>query len=269
MLPALALGLGTASGLTSLLGGAMGSNAAQRAARQQAAAMQDAIDFQRGVYSDAQQNYNPYLQSGKQNLDTYQNMLASSQQPTFGYQQQAFDFNKYKDPAAEYAMEQSGKAMEASALAKGATGGGFARALQQNQNNLANQAYQGSWNRYLDQSKLGYGIAEGAYNRDYTAQQNRLGQYANLANQGLTAAQGLAGMGQSAAGNMGTLYGNMGGAMAAGTLGSSNAMTGGLQGLMSGLGSGLGAYYGYGSGETNPYSSNGIKSYSKTGMGMN
>lgn len=253
MLPALALGLGAASGLTSLAGGLMGSSAAKRAAREQARAIQQGIDFQKGVYSDAQGNFNPYIQSGQQNLATYQNMLDTSTQPTLDYQQQAFDFNKYKDPSAEYAMQQSAKAMEASALAKGATGGGFAKALQQNQNNLANQAYQNAYGRWQDTSKLLYGQAADQYNRDYTAQQARLGQYAGLAGQGLTASQGLAGVGTSAAQNIGGLYSGLGSAQAAGTLGASNALTSGLSGLMGGLASGLGSYYGYGSGMRNPY----------------
>lgn len=253
MLPALALGLGAASGLTSLAGGLMGSSAAKSAAREKARAIQQGIDFQKGVYSDAQGNFNPYIQSGQQNLSTYQNMLDTSKQPTLNYQQQAFDFNKYKDPSAEYAMQQYAKAMEASALAKGATGGGFAKALQQNQNNLANQAYSNAYDRWQDTSKLMYGQAADQYNRDYTAQQARLGQYAGLASQGLSAASGLAGVGTNAAQNMGSLYGGLGSAQAAGTLGASNALTSGLSGMMGGLASGLGSYYGYGSGSTNPY----------------
>jgi hypothetical protein len=231
----------------------MGSSAAKRAARDQARAIQQGIDFQKGVYSDAQGNLNPYIQSGQQNLGTYQNMLDTAQQPTLNYQQQAFDFNKYKDPSAEYAMQQSAKAMEASALAKGATGGGFAKALQQNQNNLANQAYQNAYGRWQDTSKLMYGQASDQYARDYTAQQARLGQYAGLAGQGLTAASGLAGVGTSAAQNMGSLYGGLGSAQAAGTMGASNALTSGLSGMMSGLAGGIGQYYGYGAGTRNPY----------------
>ena len=253
MLPALALGLGAASGLTSLAGGLMGSSAAKRAARDQARAIQQGIDFQRGVYSDAQSNFNPYIQSGQQNLATYQNMLDTAQQPTLNYQQQAFDFNKYKDPSAEYAMQQSAKAMEASALAKGATGGGFAKALQQNQNNLANQAYSNAYQRWQDTSKLMYGQAADQYNRDYSYQQNRLGQYGNLASQGLQAAGTLGSIGSGAAQNMGSLYSGLGSAQAAGTLGASNALTSGLSGMMSGLAGGLGQYFGYGAGTRNPY----------------
>lgn len=231
----------------------MGSSAAKRAARDQARAIQQGIDFQRGVYSDAQGNFNPYIQSGQQNLGTYQNMLDTAQQPTLNYQQQAFDFNKYKDPSAEYAMQQSAKAMEASALAKGATGGGFAKALQQNQNNLANQAYQNAYDRWSKTSAMMYGQAKDQYDRDYAYQQNRLGRYGNLATQGLQAAQGLGSIGSGAAQNMGSLYSGLGSAQAAGTLGASNALSSGLTGLMGGLASGLGSYYGYGSGMMNPY----------------
>lgn len=231
----------------------MGSSAAKRAARDQARAIQQGIDFQKGVYSDAQGNFNPYIQSGQQNLATYQNMLDTAQQPTLNYQQQAFDFNKYKDPSAEYAMQQSAKAMEASALAKGATGGGFAKALQQNQNNLANQAYQNAYDRWGKTSAMMYGQAKDQYDRDYTAQQARLRQYGALATQGLTAAQQLGSIGSGAAQNMGSLYSGLGSAQAAGTMGASNALTSGLSGMMSGLAGGIGQYYGYGAGTRNPY----------------
>ncbi len=255
MLPALALGLGAGSGLMSLSGGLMGSSAAKRAAREQARAIQQGIDFQKGVYSDAQGNFNPYIQSGQQNLGTYQNLLDTSSQPTLNYQQEAFDFNKYKDPSAEYAMQQSAKAMEASALAKGATGGGFAKALQQNLNNLANQAYQNAYDRWGKSSALYYGQAKDQYDRDYTYNQNRLSAYGNLATQGLQAAQGLGSIGSGAAQNLGSLYSGLGSAQAAGTIGASNAMTKGITGMFGGLSSGLGQYFGYGAGGSNPYTS--------------
>lgn len=253
MIPAIAMGVGALSGLSSLAGGLMGSSAASKAASQQAQAIQQGIDYQKGIYNDARGNLNPYILSGQQNLNTYQNMLGSSEQPGMKYNQLAFDFNKYKDPSAQYAMDQSARAMEASALAKGATGGGFAKSLQQNQNNLANQAYANAFQRWQDTSKMMYGQAADQYGRDYSYQQNLLGQYGNLAGQGLNAAQALAGAGNTSAENIGNMYSGLGEAQASGTMGASGALSSGLGGLFGGFRRGIGDYFGYGSGQQNPY----------------
>lgn len=247
--------MAAAQGLSSGISGYMSSNAAEKAASQQAAAQRAALAFQSGVYKDSKANLNPYIQSGTKNLGTYQNLLDTNTQPTLNYTQDDFSFDKWSDPGAQYQMDQASQAMEASALAKGATGGGFAKALQTNRSNLANTAHSSAYDRWLNNSKLKYGQASDQYTRDYTAQQGTLDRYGNLANQGLSAGNALAGFGNQAASTMGGLYSGLGSAQAAGTLGSNNALVSGLQGVMGGLSSGLGAYYGGQSGQTNPYAS--------------
>lgn len=253
MLPLVAMA--AAQGLSSGISAYMGSQASEKAANQQAAANRAALAYQQQIHDEAKTNLSPYIQSGIKNLGTYQNLLDTTTQPTMNYTQDDFSFDKWKDPGAQYQMDQSARAMESSALAKGATGGGFAKALQTNRSNLANTAYSSAYDRWLNNSKLKYGQASDQYTRDYTAQQNKLGQYANLAGQGLTAGNALAGFGNQAASTMGNLYSGLGSAQAAGTLGSNNAIVSGLQGVMGGLSSGLGAYYGGMSGQTNPYAS--------------
>jgi X-X-X-Leu-X-X-Gly heptad repeat protein len=224
----------------------MGSNASKRAAREQARAMQQAVDFQKGVYSDAQGNLNPYIQSGQNNLSEYQNRLDNQTQPTLGYTQEDFNFDKFSDPGAQYQAQQAAQAQQASALAKGVMGGGFAKALQTNQNNLANTAYSSAYDRWLKNSQLRYGQASDQYTRDNTFQQGTLDRYGNLAKQGMDASTALLGGGNSAASNLSSLYSGIGSANAAGTVGSANSWMNALNGGISTLSSGLGQLRGYG-----------------------
>lgn len=237
------LGLAGGSIIGNLASGLIGSNAAKRAARDQANAIQQGIDFQKGVYTDAKSNLNPYIQNGTENLATYQNKLDNQVQPTLNYQQEDFNFNKYQDPGAQYQAQQAAQAQGASALAKGAMGGGFAKALQTNQNNLANTAYSSAYDRWMKNSNMRYGQASDQYTRDATFQNQNLDRYGNLASQGMQASTALMGGGNTSASNLGSLYSNLGSAQAGGRLGSANAWMGAIKGGMNGLASGLGQYY--------------------------
>lgn len=229
-----------------MISGMFGSSAAKRAAREQAAAIQAGIDFQNKVYDQGSQNLNPYIKGGQQALGTYQDMLGNYKAPTLNYQQSEFEYDKYKDPGAVYAAKQSGQALAANALAAGATGGGALKALQSNQNNLALNNYQNARNSWMDTSKMMYGQANDQYNRDYGNMNNQLDRYSNLATGGQNAAGALMGYGNTAAANMGQMYGAYGNAQAAGTVGANNAFFTGLGGVVDNLSKGLGAYYGYG-----------------------
>lgn len=259
------LGLAGGSIIGNLAGGIIGSNSAKRAAREQARAMQEAVNFQKGVYADAQGNLNPYIDSGKQNLTTYQNKLDNQVQPTLGYTQEDFNFNKFSDPGAQFQAQQAAQAQQASALAKGTMGGGFAKALQTNQNNLANTAYSSAYDRWLKNSQLRYGQASDQYTRDSTFQNQNLDRYGNLATQGLQAGQALMGGGQNAASNLANLYSGIGSANAAGALGSGNAWQSALTGGMESMASGLGKLFG----EYKPNTSKSNTYNPSTWMGLN
>jgi hypothetical protein len=252
-MPAAALipaGLQIASGL---FGGMMGAGAADQAAQQAAAAQQKALEFQQGVYSNARQDLSPYVASGQRNLGEYESRLANQAQPGFDYQQQDFNFNKYSDPGAQYMAQQAARAQEASAMARGATGGGFAKSLAENQSKLADTAYSSAYDRWLNSSKLKYGQAADKYSRDYGFQQGALDRYGNLASQGLQAGQALMGGGNTAAGNVGQLASGIGASQAAGTLGANNAWLGGINTAAKGLSGGLGQYFGQPSREVNDW----------------
>lgn len=234
MIP-LAAGVGLASVAGNVVGGLLGSSAASKAASQQAQAIQQGIDYQKGVYSDAKGNLNPYIESGTKNLGTYQDMTDNYEAPTLQYTQEAFDFDKNTDPAVAYMAKQAAQAMQGTALAKGATGGGFARALQADQSERAATGYSGAYDRWLKNSELRYGQAKDQYNREYTADQASLDRYKDLATQGLTAGTALGSLGQQNASSISDLYSTMGSGNAAGTMKGAQSWINALQGIGSSL----------------------------------
>lgn len=222
----------------------MGRSAASRAANQAAQQQQAALQMQQGIYNQGRSDMNPYMEAGNRALGTYESMLGSYKQPTLGYTQQAFDFDKYSDPGAVYAARQSAKALQAQGLAGGAMGGGYGSALQKQQNNLASQNFQNAYSRWGDTSKMLYGQASDQYTRDYNSINNQLDRQKGLSDTGLNAANALLGFGSNMGNQMAGTYGNIGGAQAGGTMLASNALSTGLGGMASNLSKGIASYYG-------------------------
>lgn len=241
------------SGLTSGIGGMIGGSAASRAAAQQRAALQQGIDFSKGIYDKSVEGFSPYQKAGTEALGQYQGMLANQQQPEFGYQQQEFQFDRWKDPAVANAIQEANKALEASAMAKGGMGGGLAKALQANTANIANQGYSSAFDRWQKNSQMMNEQAQQKYNRDYGFQSDRLKNYGGLAQTGLGATQDVANLGQGLAQSVSGMYGDMGNAAAQGTIGRSNSALGALSGLSGAITSGLGMLGGSPQGSSNQW----------------
>lgn len=241
------------SGLTSGIGGMFGSSAANRAAAQQRAAIQQGIDFSKGMYDKGVEAFQPYQQAGTQALGQYQGMLEGQQQPEFGYQQQEFQFDRWKDPAVANAIQEANKAMEASAMAKGGMGGGLAKALQENTANIANKGYTSAFDRWKQNSEMMSKQAEDRYKRNYDYQSDRLKNYGGLAQTGFDAAKNVSTLGQGLAQSVSGMYGDMGNASAQGTIGSSNSALGALSGLSGAVNTGLGMLSGSPQGQANPW----------------
>ena len=146
------------------------------------------IDYLKQGNEQQQANFQPYLQAGQQGLGNYQNMLARGNQSQLPTQSGAFNFDKWRDPSAQFAMDQSNKAINASAIAKGAVGGGLGKALQANSANLAGQQYQNAFQRYLSQNQQDFGQQQQNYQNQTDAWKTQLSGYGNLAQQGQQAA---------------------------------------------------------------------------------
>lgn len=241
----LIIGAAAISAASGLIGAKMSSDAALDAARMSAEQEQKGLDFQKGIYEEQRKNFEPYVESGKQALQTYNEKLAGAKQPEFNYTQPEFNFSTYEDPGAKYQMQQAARALQASSLARGAAGGGFAKALMEKNQEMANTAYGSAWQRYLDKTKINYGQETDKYARNQDWFNNIMNRY-----------QGQAAAGQGAAGGQGTVgaeigkgvqlgYNSMGQSLASGSLGSAGAWNQGLSSTVNALGQGLGAYQTY------------------------
>lgn len=241
---AAAPGIGTLMGagigaLGSLAGGIISGNAAEAAAAKQAEAMREALAFQKERYAEAQGNLDPYINTGTKALGDYAGLVQGMTQPEYGYKQEGFDFNVNQDPGAQYAMQQAQQAINASSIARGAVGGGAVKSMNTAIQDKGNEAFQGSYNRWLDKSKLLQGQADNAYQRANDFQLNKIKATGAVAGSGQEAANTLAGVGTNAGTQVGNTLGELGSARAGGTMGMGNALAQGVTGLASGIGSGM------------------------------
>ena len=241
MVPLIAAGIAATANLAA---SKMSASAAEEAARKQAAAQQAALDYTKQLNEQTQQRLSPYVTAGQGALGRYEDIASGMQQPTFGYQQQAFDFNKFQDPNAQYIMQQAAKALNASSIAKGATGGGAVSAPQAQAGNLANQAYAPAYQRWMDTSNMLNSQEQQRYGRSMDWLNTKLGANQQLMQAGQNAANTMGGFGQQQAQLGSGLMSSIGATRGAGTLGAANAWSGGINSI----GNALEQAYGYGKG---------------------
>ena len=241
MLPLIAAGVAAAANIAA---SKMQADASEEAASKQAAAQQAALDYTKQRYAEAQGNLAPYLASGVRANQDLSALVAGMQQPTFDYQQQPFTFDAWKDPGAQYALSEADKALNASSIAKGATGGGAVRALQTQAHNLGQTNYQNAFGRYMDTSNMMNTQAQQKYGRGMDWLNTKLGANKSLAGAGQEAAMGLGGFGTQQSNLASGIIGSRGATQAAGTLGVANAISRGISGLGEAIESGVGRYAG-------------------------
>lgn len=184
----------------SLLGGMMGANAAKKAAGQAADAQQQGLNFTKGVYNEAQGNFEPYIGTGQDALSSLAGFLGLPGGNAGG---SMATFNQFtQTPGYQFALDQGNLAVNRQLAAQG----------------LSNSGAQG---RALAQ-----------YNQGYASQQfgNYLDQLGKLAGFGQQSAGQLAGVGTDTSRTVQQGYSNLGSAQAAGTMGANNAWTQALQG---------------------------------------
>ena len=186
----------------------IGSSAARSAAGTQAEAQQRALDLQALQYQQQRADLQPYSAAGVNALSKFQGMADYTM---FGPEQFS------KDPGYGFRLSEGQKALERSAAARGGLlSGGTGKRIAAYGQEAASQEYQNAFNRYQ------------------TERAAKLAPYQSLINTGQASAAGQA----NAAGNYGVQAGqgltNIGGAQAAGTMASANA-----------LGNALGQYLNY------------------------
>jgi len=239
----------------SIASGAIGAGAASSAAADQEAASLAATQAQQQMFQQTQQTEQPFISGGTNALTQLQQLLSNgglssnnqllqmlgittgangaSTNPilqALGYGGTSGGIGAINpstfqgSPGYQFQLQQGLNAVTNSAAANGGLGGNALKSLQSYGTGLANQ----DWYNYLSSLSGAYGNLTNTLG---TTQQN---QISNL--------QGVATLGQNAAGNLGTnatttagqIGSNIigaGNAAAAGTVGSANAIAGGLNGV--------------------------------------
>ena len=205
------MAIGTA---TAILGaGLLGAAASRSASKTQAGAAQQAADVQRSQFEQTREDQAPYRQAGY-------NALAELQR-TAGNVPAAFKFGDYEfkaDPSYGFRLAEGQKALERQAAARGGLiSGGALKAATRFGQEMGSQEYGNAYNRALT-----------SYGTDVARENQLYNRQAALAGIGQTATNLVGTAGQNYATNVGNLMTGAGAATAAGQVGMSNALTGGL-----------------------------------------
>lgn len=216
---AISAGIG---GATSIAGGIMGSmaagqqaDAAMNAAQLQYKASEDALAFQKEQWQKEQENLAPWLQTGKQGLTQLSQLLGiGKDQGTAGYGslltpwteqfQAPTDVTEQNDPGYQFRLKQGMDALQNSAAAKGGLlTSGTAKNLTNYAQDYASNEYNNVYGRSMQEYLNKYNI----FKQNQSDIYNRL---AGISGTGQTAANTLGQLGQSTAGNVTNILGNMG-----------------------------------------------------------
>lgn len=227
-----AAGIGTAG---SLAAGGEQASASKNAAALQAQEAQNALNEQTREFNTQQSNLAPWLQTGQGAIQTLSGLVpqlnaAGANYPSFTAPtaEQA-----QQTPGYQFALQQGEQGVQNSAAARGGLlSGNTLAAEQQYGQGLASTTYQQTYNNALQSYQQ-------AYNQFQNQQTNTYNRYANLAGLGQTAAAQLGQEGQAAAANtanidlntgaqQGASLQNAAAATASGYVGASNAATGAI-----------------------------------------
>lgn len=224
----------TIGAIGSVASAGIGAYSASKASDQQAAAAQNALNFQQQVYAQNQSNLAPYTTTGTNALYSLASLygLPTPSNPGGSADGGASTNAAYQAftnlPSYQFPLQQGNLSLERQLNAQGKTqSGAQARETQQFGQGLASQ--------YL--------------------MSNYVSPLMSLAGSGQQAASSLASSSVQSANQVGQSYGNLGTAQAAGTMGIGNALSGGITGganslaLYSALSNG-GSAYGGGSGSS-------------------
>jgi hypothetical protein len=193
------------------VGGALVSGyASNQAANTQADAANNATDAQWRMYNQTVQNEQPFMDAGKNALNTLTGQL-----PTLNAPIDNTNWQRYMSPAYQFQLEQGRQALQNSqAASDGALSGAALKSLIRYNQDYANNGFQSAFNNYQTQN-------QNIYNR--LAGLAQLGQNA-ASNTGMTGAGMASGIANTVTG--------AGNAAAAGTIGMGNAMSGGINNAM-------------------------------------
>lgn len=190
-----------------ILGGVMSSQGAQGAAQTQANAANQATQAELQMYNQNVQRLAPWTGAGSSALGTLQGLMPSLTTPFSAAQYQ-------QSPGYQWQLGQGINAIQNSAAASGGVNSGNTlKALMGYGQGLANQDYQQALQNYQNWQGQVYNM------------------YSGISNTGANAAGQMAGIGSQVGQNIGNNITGAGNALAAGQVGSSNAIGNSLSSL--------------------------------------
>lgn len=224
---------GLLSGIGSIVGSGVQAHAASTAADQQAQSAREGLQFQEQVYGDQKQNEAPFVQAGQTSI---QELMKQLQNGTFGPNSIAAPASfkaptladAQQTPGYQFQLKQGLQAIDQGAAARGGLNSGATQqSEQQYGSNLADTTYGNIFNQAL--STYNAGLSD--YQAKLAGQSQAFNQLAAPAGIGQTAAGQINQVGSSTAGNVGNLLTQIGNSQAAGTVGTANAINGGISGV--------------------------------------
>jgi hypothetical protein len=223
----------------SLIGGAMASSAAGKAAKTQAKSADKATALQKQMYEEGVVRQKPFYEAGLTGQNRLMELLGLGGDPNaqgYGSAMRPFGMSDFQaDPGYAFRMKEGLKSLDQQAAARGGLISGNAlRGAQQYGQQLGSQEYQNAYDRYQ------------------TNRANVLNPLQSLLGQAQSTANTLGSAGQTYASNAGTTMMAAGNARASGYTGSADAWNRALGGAAGTIVSGLNANQMYGSGY-NPY----------------
>lgn len=144
--------------------------------------------LQGGIQS-ANDAFSPYTSAGSEAMSGALGAIQNRQQaaqPTLSNvdPSQAMD---YLDPSAAYSTDQSGKAIQAAALASGGGGGGMLKALSNNASDRAMTNYNSAYTQMLNAANTNFSQQQQQYANQTGYDQSQIQNLTGLAGQGLSA----------------------------------------------------------------------------------
>jgi hypothetical protein len=172
------------------------ADAAMSAAQLQHQDAQAALQFNNKVFDTQQANAQPWLKAGQGAVTSLSGMLNQGAFPDWqGNFQAPTGVTEQNDPGFQFRLQEGLKALQNSAAAKGdLLSGGTLKGLNNYAQNEASNEYGNVYNRSFGQYLQ-------KYNEFQNNQSNRFNRYAALAGVGQTAAGQIGQAGQNAAGN--------------------------------------------------------------------
>lgn len=210
---------GTIAAVGAVGGAAISASASKSAANTQAQAAEDAAHLQNDQFNQTQANIKPFMDLGSSNINALQSALSN---PIFNQQFSAPTAAQAQaTPGYQFTQTQGLKAVQNSAAARGlGVSGAAMKGAASYATGLADSTYNDTFNRALQTFNTNYGNASSNVNR-----------LTGIVGSGQNAASGLGALGAQTAGNIANTLTSGANASAAGTIGSANAISGGLTSL--------------------------------------